>query len=107
VDTQRLASEERADLAAFLATLSPEQWHAPTLCKQWDVRDAVTHVISHDELGLRGLPAAVARGRFRPARVNDTAIAGLSTRSPQQPLALLTRHLHPLKHCRLFCLPSS
>jgi hypothetical protein len=30
-DVRRLARDERADLAAFLATLTAEQWEAPTL----------------------------------------------------------------------------
>jgi hypothetical protein len=29
---QRLACAERTDFAALLATLTPEQWQAPTLC---------------------------------------------------------------------------
>jgi len=29
---RRLARDERADFAAFLATLPPPQWLAPTLC---------------------------------------------------------------------------
>ena len=31
-NTMRLARDERADLADFLATLTPEQWNGPTLC---------------------------------------------------------------------------
>ena len=44
VDVRRLARDERADLAAFLATLSPRQWQAPTLCARWRVHDVVAHV---------------------------------------------------------------
>ena len=57
VDVRRLARDERADFAAFLATLSPQQWQAPTLCGRWRVRDVVAHVISYDELAARGLLA--------------------------------------------------
>ena len=67
VDVRRLAREERADFAAFLATLSPQQWQAPTLCAAWRVRDVVAHVISYDDLGPRDLLMLAARGRFRPA----------------------------------------
>jgi hypothetical protein len=35
VDMRRLARDERADLAAFLTTLPPEQWQAPALCARW------------------------------------------------------------------------
>jgi len=65
---RRLAREEPADLAAFLATLSPRQWQAPTLCAHWRVRDVVAHVVSYDELNVRGLLAQAVRGQFRPSR---------------------------------------
>ena len=54
VDVRRLAWDERAAFAAFLATLSPRQWQVPTLCARWRVRDVVAHVISYDELDARG-----------------------------------------------------
>jgi uncharacterized protein (TIGR03083 family) len=92
---RRLARDERADLAAFLMTLSPRQWQAPALCARWPVRDVVAHVISYDELDPRGLLACVVQGRSRPDRVNAAALARYSTRSPGQLLALLTDHLQP------------
>ena len=95
MSARRMARDERADLTAFLATLSPTQWQAPALCEGWRMRDTVAHVISYDELGKRGLLPAVIRGRFRPARVNAIAMADLSTRSPDQLLALLRKHLEP------------
>jgi uncharacterized protein (TIGR03083 family) len=95
VDVRRLARAERADFAAFLATLSPQQWQAPTLCPRWRVRDVVAHVISYDELHTRDLLAYVIRGRFWSPRVNALALARYSARSPAQLLALLTDHLQP------------
>jgi uncharacterized protein (TIGR03083 family) len=92
MDVRRLAREERADLAAFLATLSPQQWQAPTLCAGWRVRDVVAHVISYDDLDTRHLLAYVIQGRLRLGRVNAAALARYSTRSPEQLLALLTNH---------------
>ena len=61
VDVRRLTQEERADFAAFLATLSPQQWQVPTLCACWRVRDVVAHVISY-EVDTRGLLAYLIRG---------------------------------------------
>jgi uncharacterized protein (TIGR03083 family) len=95
VDVRRLAQDERADLAAFLAMLSPQQWQAPTLCAQWRVRDVVAHVVSYDELGARGLLAHAVRGRFLPSRVNAVALRRYRTCSPEQLLKLLTAHLQP------------
>ena len=62
VDMRRLARDERADPAAFLTTLSPEQRQAPTLCARWRVRDVVAHVVSYDELDMYGLLAKAVRG---------------------------------------------
>jgi uncharacterized protein (TIGR03083 family) len=95
VDVRRLARDERADFAAFLATLSPQQWQAPTLCEQWRVRDVVAHVISYDDLDPRGLLALAARGRFRLGRINAAALARHATSSPQQLLALLSDQPKP------------
>ena len=95
VDVRRLARDERADLAAFLATLSPQQWQAPTLCAGWRVRDVVAHVIGYDELDMRGLLAHALHGRLRPGRVNAITLAAYSTQSPEQLLALLKAHLQP------------
>jgi uncharacterized protein (TIGR03083 family) len=95
VDVRGLACDERADLAAFLATLPPQQWHAPTLCVRWRVRDVVAHIVSYDELDARGLLSPAVQGRFRPARVNAITLARYSTLSPGQLLELLTGHLHP------------
>ena len=94
-DMRRLAQEERADFAAFLATLTPEQWQALTLCARWRVRDVVAHVISYDGLDTRRLLALAARGRFQLGRINAAALARYDTSSPEQLLALLADHLQP------------
>ena len=92
MDAERLMREERADFAAFLATLTPQQWQAPTLCAQWRVHDVVAHVISYDNVNVRGLLSLAAQGRFRLSRINAAALARYSTRSPEQLLALLNDH---------------
>jgi uncharacterized protein (TIGR03083 family) len=85
----------RADLAAFLATLTPQQWQAPTLCTRWPVRDVVAHIISYDNLGARALLTVAPRARFRPGRINDTALTRYDQHTPEQLLALLTGNLQP------------
>ena len=94
-DMRRLAQEERADFATFLATLTPEQWQALTLCARWRVRDVVAHVISYDGLDTRRLLALAARGRLQLGRINAAALARYDTSSPEQLLALLADHLQP------------
>ena len=95
MDVRRLVREERADLAAFLATLSPEQWHAPTLCAGWQVLDVAAHVISYGDLDTRSLLACLVQGRLRPSQVNAAALARYSAHSPEQLLALLAEHPRP------------
>jgi uncharacterized protein (TIGR03083 family) len=95
VDVRRLAVDERADLAELLAALTPKQWQAPTLCTRWRVRDVVAHVISYDNLGARALLAVAARARFRPGRINDTALTRYDRHTPEQLLQLLNRNLQP------------
>jgi uncharacterized protein (TIGR03083 family) len=91
-----LARDERADFAAFLATLSPADWDRPTLCAGWRVRDAIAHVISYDDLDGRGLIKRLARGWFLPARVNAAGIADLAERGPRELLDLLNGKAEPL-----------
>lgn len=91
---KNMARDERADLAEFLAGLSPEQWDAPTLCDGWRVRDVVAHMISYEELDGRALIARFAKGRFLPDRVNAVGVSE-NSRSPEELLALLNDHLEP------------
>ncbi len=95
VDVRRLLREERADLAAFLATLPAEQWLAPTLCPQWRVRDVVAHVIAYDDVPVRSLLVLVVRSGFRVSHVNAAALGRFRSDSPQRLLGLLSDHPQP------------
>jgi uncharacterized protein (TIGR03083 family) len=95
MDLKRLAAEERADLAEFLATLSPRQWEEPTLCADWRVRDVVAHVISYDDLSVGGLAWRAVKGGFRPDRINALVLARDRDRSPEELLAALREHREP------------
>ncbi|PRX44541.1 uncharacterized protein (TIGR03083 family) [Prauserella shujinwangii] len=95
MDLMTLATQERADLAAFLGTLEPAEWDAPTLCSQWRVRDVVAHVISYDDLAVRALLRRLARGRFALDRANAIGVSELAGLSPDALLGLLDRHLRP------------
>ncbi|HEX4247505.1 MAG TPA: maleylpyruvate isomerase family mycothiol-dependent enzyme [Pseudonocardia sp.] len=95
MDVRRLAREERADLADLLATLSPEEWEARTLCDRWRVHEVVAHMVSYDELDTRGLLRRLAEGRLHPDRANAVGVAEYASRSPESLLALLRGHLEP------------
>lgn len=94
-DTMELARQERADLVELLATLSPQQWDADTLCDRWRVRDVVAHIIGYDGLSLPKLASAFVRGGFLPNRVNAVEVADLARRTPDELLALMRAHPRP------------
>jgi uncharacterized protein (TIGR03083 family) len=89
------ARAERADLASFLQSLSPEQWEAPSLCERWRVRDVAAHVLSYDELGPAGLLRRAVKGRLLLDRVNAVGVADYSRRSPEELVALAQAHVEP------------
>lgn len=88
-----MAFDERTDLAAYLATLSPQEWHMPTLCEKWTVKDVVAHVLSYEELSPLGLVKRFAKGRV--VRANEVGVAEFAPMSPQELQGFLSRHLRP------------
>ncbi|OBF10607.1 DinB family protein [Mycobacterium sp. ACS4054] len=88
-----MARDERADLAEFLATLTPQQWDAPSLCTRWTVKDVVAHMISYEELGALGLLKRFAKGWV--VRANQVGVDEFADLSPQQLLDFLRAHLEP------------
>lgn len=88
-----LAYAERADLAAFLATLAPDEWHAPSLCHKWTVKDVVAHVVSYEELSPLGLAKRFAKGRI--VRANEVGVREFASLSPGELVDFLRAHLSP------------
>lgn len=84
-----LARAERADLASFLATLTPEQWDAQTLCTQWRVRDVVAHMIGYEDLSRGEFYSRIVKAGFNPNRANANRVAELADRTPEQLLAMV------------------
>jgi uncharacterized protein (TIGR03083 family) len=95
VDAMGLARAERADLAELLATLTPDQWEAPTLCSRWRVREVVAHMFSFEELSTVGLVGRFLRGGVVPGRVNQIGVDAYADRSPDELLAFVRAHLEP------------
>jgi len=88
-----MARAERADLAAFLATVTPQQWEAPSLCDGWRVKDVVAHVVNYEELGTAGLLRRFLKGWI--VRANQVGVDEFAALSPQQLLDFLGEHLTP------------
>jgi uncharacterized protein (TIGR03083 family) len=88
-----MAYEERADLAAFLETLAPQEWSAQSLCDRWTVKDVVAHVVSYEELTLLGLAKRFVKGRV--VHANEAGVDEFASMSPQELIEFLRRHLRP------------
>ncbi|MEU0876957.1 maleylpyruvate isomerase family mycothiol-dependent enzyme [Lentzea sp. NPDC005914] len=82
-DIRAAIAAERRDQAELLATLTAEQWDAPSLCEGWRVKE----VIAHTTLPFHSSPARVLKeiaksaGRFNHAadRMARKDAAALST----------------------------
>jgi uncharacterized protein (TIGR03083 family) len=88
-----MAYDERSDLAAFLETLTTQEWHAQSLCDRWTVKDVVAHMVSYDELTPFGLMKRFTKGRV--VHANDVGVEEFAPMSPQELMEFLGRHLHP------------
>lgn len=88
-----LAYEERSDLARYLATLTPQQWHASSLCAGWTVKDVVAHIVSYEGLRFWGLLRRFAKGRV--VRANEVGVEELAHMTPDELMGFLNEHLRP------------
>lgn len=95
VDTMDLARRERTDLAEFLATLTPQQWDAPTLCEKWRVRDVVAHVYSYEDLGFGRLAARMLRAGFNGDKASAVGVAEHAHKSPDELVEMARDHIQP------------
>jgi uncharacterized protein (TIGR03083 family) len=89
MDVMELARAEQADLAALLATLTPRQWDAPSLCEGWRVRDVVAHLVSYDGVRGREIGRRLVRSGLSPDGANTSGVAEFNTRPPEELAELL------------------
>jgi uncharacterized protein (TIGR03083 family) len=78
---------QRADLAAFLDTLTAEQWAHPSLCPDWSVRDVAVHLTQSTTGWPRMVVEAVRSGFRFNAMVSRVARA--DPRTPEEIVAAL------------------
>jgi uncharacterized protein (TIGR03083 family) len=95
VDTMGLARDERTDLVEMLASLSPEQWRAPTLCERWRVRDVVAHVYSYEDLGLGRVFARMIASGMNTDRSNATVLTAYADTADEDLLARARACIQP------------
>jgi uncharacterized protein (TIGR03083 family) len=75
---------ERADIHAFLASLTPAQWNEPSLCEGWRVRDVAVHLLVDEPLEQLGVVRSFAKAatfKFSVHRINQWWI----TRNRERP----------------------
>lgn len=74
LDEWRIYAAERASVHEFLASLTPAQWDAPSLCQGWRIRDVAVHLLVDEPVEQLGLPVALLKAawfRFSVDRIND------------------------------------
>lgn len=86
---REMLQAERADFRQFVATLTLEEWAAPSLCAGWTVRDVVVHVIGPPNAGLflRHGPGMVTNFRRQIDRANANRVAQFAGLSREHVLA--------------------
>lgn len=72
-ELQRQTHAERERLAALLATLTADQWDAPSLCAGWRVREVVAHITMPFRTSTPRFVAGLVAARFSFDRYADRA----------------------------------
>jgi uncharacterized protein (TIGR03083 family) len=88
---------ERREQAELLATLTPEQWEAPTLCDGWRVREVIAHTTAPFRTSIGRILLDLAKSRGSINRMADRSARRDATRlTPEQLLAALRNNItHP------------
>ena len=66
-----LVDEERNRLIADLTGLTEQQWHTPSLCAGWTVRDVTAHLLMPYELSVPAFLTKMIAARFSFDRLAD------------------------------------
>ena len=90
-----LARLERAEFAALLEGLPPEQWAAPSLCTGWTVRDVVIHTISYLGQSRTGLLVNMIRARGDVDRINAAMLRAHGDLPPARLVEMMRRGAEP------------
>ncbi|MCV7227994.1 maleylpyruvate isomerase family mycothiol-dependent enzyme [Mycolicibacterium komossense] len=84
-----LAGLERAEFAALLHELTPEQWSVSSLCEGWTVRDVVAHTIAYLGQSRARLIMNMVRTRFDIDRLNAKGLRDSAGLAPEQLIRLM------------------
>ena len=87
-----LVDGERRDVAAFVGSLSVDDWESDTLCTGWRVRDVVGHLVWVSRATLPSILPGLLRARFDI----DRAIDRFAIEQGRRPIDELQRALSAL-----------
>jgi uncharacterized protein (TIGR03083 family) len=101
-DTKEMVREERAELADFLGSLTPEEWEQQSLCGKWRVRDVVAHLVSLDAIPFPTMVATFVRAGPSIDPGNEALVRRLEDRTTDELVMLLEEHPEPGGVARMF-----
>jgi uncharacterized protein (TIGR03083 family) len=81
-DLMPMVHAERGSLSDYLATLSPEQWDAPTWCEKWNVRELVAHLTAAGNITAPHFLAGFVKAGFSFDKTVDRDLRNYSAGSP-------------------------
>jgi uncharacterized protein (TIGR03083 family) len=82
----------RLHIADFLASLTPAEWDAASLCAGWRVRDVAGHLAHIPTITTWEMVAAAPRGRFNPHRINTLLAVRYGSEEPARIVERLRAH---------------
>ncbi|WP_322921276.1 maleylpyruvate isomerase family mycothiol-dependent enzyme [Nocardioides renjunii] len=82
-------TRNRRAAADLLASLTPDQWQAPTLCEGWTVRHLAAHLVQPMVVGFGRFLLASLRHRGDTAATVDHVTRSLARREPTELVSLL------------------
>ena len=92
-NTWDLIHAERRQLIEDLQDLTDEQWHTASLCPEWDVHQALAHVVALTKQTPPKFFGKFAASGFRFDRMIAKDVARESSGTPAQTLAELEAHV--------------
>ena len=83
-DLMPMVHAERASLADYLDTLTPEQWAAPTWCEKWNVQELVAHLTAAGNITAPHFFAGFVKAGFNFDKTVDTDLRNYAQGSPTE-----------------------
>lgn len=89
-DLMPMVHAERASLAEYLVTLTPEEWHAATWCDKWNVQELVAHLTAAGNITAPHFLAGFIKAGFSFDRTVDRDLRNYNGGTPADVLGRFT-----------------